>query len=164
MVWARPKNWLRTVLVSLAVALGILGAVVLVINPMVKAFPNAEPRDMSMYSHLTGSLPTLIINVVLMWVTAGFLEELLWRGYLMNRLIDLQGRQTKLAWVIALVGGAVVFGLAHLFQGPIGMFRVGAIGLVFGLAFLVVRRNLWPLILSHALIDTLDFVSHYFGG
>jgi uncharacterized protein len=160
----RPKNWFRTVLVSLVVALGVLGAVVLVINPLVNAIPNAEPRDMSMYSHLAGSLPTLILNVALMWITAGFLEELLWRGYLMNRLIDLQGRGTKLAWVIALIGSAIIFGLAHLFQGPVGMFRTGAIGLVFGLAYLAVGRNLWPLILSHAFIDTLDFVSHYFGG
>ena len=88
----------------------------------------------------------------------------MWRGYLMNRLVDLQGRQTKLAWAIALVVSAAIFGLAHFIQGPIGVFWTGAIGLVFGLSYLAVGRNLWPVILAHGLIDTLDFISHYFGG
>lgn len=160
----RSKSWLLTLLVGLGVALGIFGAVVLVINPILKAFPNVAPRDMSMYSHLEGNLPNLILNVAAMWVTAGFLEEFLWRGYLMNRLIDAQGRETTLSWVIALVGSAIIFGLIHLFQGPVGMFKTGAIGLVFGLSYLAVGRNLWPLIIAHGLIDTLDFVGHYLGG
>jgi CAAX protease family protein len=160
----RPKSWFRAVLLSLGVALGILGAVVLVINPMVNALPNVAPRDMSMYGYLTGNLPNLIINVVAMWFMAGFLEEFLWRGYLMSRLIDVQGKQTRLAWVIALVSSAIIFGLIHLFQGPVGMLRTGAIGLVFGLFYLALGRNLWPLIIAHAFIDTLDFVTHYSGG
>jgi membrane protease YdiL (CAAX protease family) len=161
---ARPKSWFRTVLMSLGVALAVLGAVVMVINRIIAALPNLAPRDMSMYGYLAGNLPNLIINVVAMWFTAGFLEEFLWRGYLMNRLVDALGRRTKLAWAISLVGSAVVFGLIHLFQGPIGMIRTGAIGLVFGLCYLAVGRNLWPLVIAHALIDTLDFVTHYLGG
>jgi len=160
----RPKSWFRTVLMSLGVALVVLGMVVLLINPIINAFPNLEPRDMSSFNYLTGNLPNLIINLVFMLITAGFLEELLWRGYLMNRLIDLQGKQTQLAWVIALVGSAVIFGLGHFYQGPIGIFKTGVIGLVFGLSYLAVGRNLWPLILSHAFIDSIDFITHYFGG
>jgi membrane protease YdiL (CAAX protease family) len=99
-----------------------------------------------------------------MYITAAFLEEFLWRGYLIERLVDLPGMQSKLAWAIAVVGSAVIFGLVHYDQGLAGMFKVGAVGLVFGLSYLVVGRNLWPLIIAHGLIDTLDFVGHYFGG
>jgi hypothetical protein len=162
----RPKSWLRTVLKSLGVALVVFASVKLVISPITDALVSMgfEPRDMSRFGYLTGSLPNLIINLVIMWITAAFLEELMWRGYLMNRLVDLQGRQTKLAWAIALVVSAAIFGLAHFIQGPIGVFWTGAIGLVFGLSYLAVGRNLWPVILAHGLIDTLDFISHYFGG
>ena len=66
--------------------------------------------------------------------------------------------------MIALVGQAVVFGLDHSQQGPGGMFKVGVIGAVFGLFYLAVGRNLWPLILAHGLIDSIDMVSHCFGG
>ena len=161
---ARPVSWFRTVLMGLAVALAVLGAVVLVINPVINALPNFEPRDMSAFGILTGNLPNLIINIVAMWFTTAFLEELLWRGYLINRLTDLLHRRTKLAWVIALVGSAVVFGWVHSYQGPVGIFKVGAVGLVLGLSYLAVGRNLWPLIIAHALFDSLDFVGHYLGG
>ncbi len=79
-------------------------------------------------------------------------------------MTDLFGNESKLAWVIALVGQAVIFGLIHAYQSPVGMFKVGLIGLVFGVSYLVVGKNLWPLILAHGLIDSLDMVSHFFGG
>lgn len=160
----RPKNWFRTLLMSLGVALAIFGAVKMVINPIINTLPNLEPRDMSRFNPLYGNLPNLIINIINMFITAAFLEEFLWRGYLIERLIDLQASQTKLAWVIALLGSAAIFGLVHYDQGFAGMFKIGAIGLVFGVSYLAIGRNLWPLMIAHALIDTLDFVGHYFGG
>ena len=160
----RPKSWFRTVLMGLGVALAVFGAVKFVINPIISALPNLEPRDMSRFSPLEGNLPNLIVNLVGMYITAAFLEEFLWRGYLIERLIDLLGKQTRLAWVIALAGSAAIFGLVHYDQGFAGMFKIGAVGLVFGLSYLAVGRNLWPLIIAHGLIDTLDFVGHYFGG
>jgi hypothetical protein len=88
----------------------------------------------------------------------------MFRGYLMKRIIDLQGKETKIAWVIAIVGSAVIFGLVHSQQGLGGIFKVGLIGVVFGLSYLAVGRNLWPLILAHGIIDSMDMVQHFFGG
>ena len=119
---------------------------------------------MSRFNYLEGNLPNLIIQLVIIWITAAFLEEFIFRGYLLNRLVDLQGSQTRLAWVLAVIGQAIIFGLAHAYQGPVGVLKTGAIGLVFGLAYLAVKRNLWPLIIAHGLIDSIDMVTHYFGG
>ena len=99
-----------------------------------------------------------------MWITAGFLEEFLWRGYLMERLIDLLGSKSLLTWIFVIILSAVIFGVGHGYQGTMGMLKVGAIGFVFGVSYLVVGRNLWPLVLAHALIDSLDFITHYLGG
>jgi len=159
----RPKSWFRTMLKSLGIALAVFLTVKLIINPIMSAIPNAGFQDLSRFDYLNGDLPNLIIMLVNIWITAAFLEEFLFRGYLINRLIDLLGSQTKLAWVIAAVGQAVIFGLVHAYQSPIGMFKVGLIGLVFGLSYRIVGRNLWPLILAHGLIDSLDMMSHYFG-
>ena len=82
----------------------------------------------------------------------------------MNRLVDLQGKKTKFAWVIALVGSAIIFGLGHTYQGLVGVAKITAMGLLLGSAFLTVRRDLWPLIIAHAVIDTISMVQHYFGG
>ena len=159
-----PKNWFRTVLKSLGIALATLLTVKLIINPIMNAMPDAVYQDLSRFDYLNSDFPNLIIMLVNIWITAAFLEEFLFRGYLMNRLVDLLGSQTKLAWVIAVIGQAVIFGLVHAYQSPIGMFKVGLIGLVFGLSYRAVGRNLWPLILAHGLIDSLDMVTHYFGG
>jgi len=160
----RPKNWFHTVLMSLGVALAVLLTVKLIINPIMKAVPHAGFQDLSRFDFLEGDLPNLFIMLVNIWITAAFLEEFIFRGYLMNRLIDLLGSQSRIAWVIAAVGQAVIFGLVHAYQSPMGMFKVGMIGLVFGLSYRVVGRNLWPLIFAHGLIDSLDMMTHYFGG
>ncbi len=39
----------------------------------------------------------------------------------------------------------------------------GTIGLAFGTLFLVYKRNLWPLIIFHGLIDTAGFTALYLG-
>ena len=104
----------------------------------------------------------LIVNLVVVWITAAFVEELLFRGYPINRLVDLQGKTTRLTQAVALIGSSLIFGLPHFDQGPEGIIHTGAIGFVFGLAFLTIGRKLWPLVLSHGFIDTLDFISHYF--
>ena len=88
----------------------------------------------------------------------------MWRGYLMNRLVDLQGKNTKLAWAISLVVSAIIFGLGHTYQGLGGVIKITAMGLLLGGGFLAVRRNLWPLIIVHIIIDTISMVQHYFGG
>ena len=160
---SRPKSWVRTILMGIGVTVGIMIGATPVMVLIKLAFPGTQ-ADLSRFDFLHGDLPNLIINVVFLWFTAGFLEELLWRGYLMNRLVDLQAKKTKLAWGIALVGSAIIFGLGHTYQGLGGVIKITAMGLLFGAAFLTVRRNLWPMIIAHAVIDTISMVQHYFGG
>ena len=157
----RPQSWTRTVLTALGVSLGVLAAVVVVINPAINALGVPE-RDMSRFEILQDDLPNLFINLLVMWITAGFIEELLFRGYLLKRLVDLQASTSRLAWLLALVGSSVIFALPHIDQGLEGMIRTGAIGFVFGVAFLAVGRKLWPVVLAHGFIDTIDFISHFF--
>jgi membrane protease YdiL (CAAX protease family) len=161
---ARPKSWGRTILIGIGVTVGFIVSATLLTSLIVLAFPNTPAEDLSRFDFLHNNLPNLIINLVAMWFTAGFFEEFLWRGYLMNRLVDLQGNKTKLVWVISLVGSAIIFGLGHTYQGLGGVIRITAVGLLFGAAFLTVRRNLWPVIIAHAVLNTIDFVQHYFGG
>ena len=71
----KSKSWLRMILNGLAVSLAIFGVVALVINPVIRLIPNLEPRDMSRFEVLEGNLPTLLINLVLIWITAGFFRR-----------------------------------------------------------------------------------------
>jgi membrane protease YdiL (CAAX protease family) len=154
----RPRSWVLAILTSVGMAVVITLLLIVLTEILIRTFPNGAPPDESRFAPLHGHLPNLLINVVAVWFTAGFIEEMMWRGYLMNRVVDLVG-STTLAWSIALIGSAAIFGIIHAYQGPLGILRTGVAGLLFGIAYLIVgRRNLWILIIAHALIDTVSFV------
>ena len=68
--------------------------------------------------------------VLVAWLAAGFGEELLWRGFLLDRLMRLPGISGRI-W-LAIVIQAVLFGLPHLYQGWGGVIVTGSIGLLLG--------------------------------
>ena len=70
---------------------------------------------------------------------------------------------SRAAWIAAVVSQAIAFGLIHTYQGPAQAISVGIGGAVYGTAFLLARRNLWPLVLAHGLNDTLGFIFLYSG-
>jgi len=77
---ARPKSWVRTILWGVGLTFGIGIAFSLLVPLIQLAFPLPQ-SDHSRFDILAGNLPNLILNVIAAWFTAGFLEELLWRGY-----------------------------------------------------------------------------------
>ncbi|MEY2563179.1 MAG: protease family protein [Verrucomicrobiota bacterium] len=82
-------------------------------------------------------------------IVAGFCEEIVYRGYLQPQLWALCG---KLPWAIVLQ--ALVFGIAHVYQG----WRPALITAVYGLAFGLLaacRRSIIPGAISHSLIDLI---------
>lgn len=82
-------------------------------------------------------------------LTAGFVEELLWRGYLIWYL-----QQLAPLWLAA--GGSVLlFGLAHAYQGPAAAAKTGAVAAVLTALYLI-SGTLWPSIALHAAIDMLQ--------
>ncbi len=82
-------------------------------------------------------------------VTAGVVEEIIYRGFLIWYL-----GQYMPVWA-AVVLSSVAFGLAHSYQGVNGVLRVVLIGLVFG-ALYIVSGSIWLPIVAHALLDILQ--------
>lgn len=89
---------------------------------------------------------------LLMWVllstTAGFCEELLFRGYLQRQLLALT---TRIEIAVALQ--AVVFGAGHLYEGWKGALSIVVYGAMFG-CLAVLRKSLRPGMLQHAGYDS----------
>ena len=63
----------------------------------------------------------------------------------------------------AVIGQAVAFGLAHFYQGPVGMFPIAVGAVLYGTASVAWGRNLWPVMIAHGLVDTLGFTMLYLG-
>ncbi|MBZ5696872.1 MAG: CPBP family intramembrane metalloprotease [Acidobacteriia bacterium] len=82
-------------------------------------------------------------------MTAGFCEEILFRGYLQRQFLALTGRIE-----VAVALQAVVFGMAHTYQGWKGAVTIGVYGALFGV-LAVVRKSLRPGMMQHAFQDSL---------
>lgn len=92
--------------------------------------------------------------MIVIWTTAAFAEEMVFRGFFMTRVADIFGRNA-FGWTVALIVPAIFFGLAHSYQGLAGVIVTGTVGLIFGIWYLITKRNLLPLILAHGLVNSI---------
>lgn len=84
---------------------------------------------------------------VVLSLTAGVCEEIVFRGYLQRQFAALT--RSVFAGVLA---SAIVFGASHAYEGGIRMILVGLLGAMLG-ALAVVRKNLRPSMIAHAWQD-----------
>jgi len=86
---------------------------------------------------------------VLLSVSAGLFEEIIFRGYL-QRQFGAIGRNA----VVGIVISAAIFGLGHAYQGPRMMIVIGVFGSFFGI-LAHFRKSLRPGMMAHALQDSI---------
>jgi membrane protease YdiL (CAAX protease family) len=85
-------------------------------------------------------------------ITAGIVEEILYRGFAFWYLA-----QVMPIWAVIAVS-SVAFGLGHSYQGAGGVAKVTLIGLAFGILY-VATGSIWLPILAHAILDILQGAS-----
>lgn len=118
--------------------------------------------DLHQLQRLIGNTQLLILGIVLAWVLAAFGEELVYRGYLTNRLAGTFGG-SKTAWIVAAILITLLFGLAHFPQGPTGIIENVIDGAILAALYFATGRNLWAPIIAHGIQDTVDVLLIYLG-
>jgi len=159
--FAPPHSWGNAFLIGIAAGIGMEGFELFVSQPLLARWLGKMP-DLSDFADMAGNLKVFLIYLVLIWTLGVLGEEVVYRGYLMNRLAGVF-RNTKGAWIVSLVVISVVFGCAHLDQGSTGMIENIWNGLLLGLLYLACGRNLAVPVIAHALTDTLDLALIYLG-
>ncbi len=119
--------------------------------------------DLTDFNDLVGNATLLAIYLALNWVLAAFGEEMVWRGYALPRVAEFAGTGLR-SWVVALVVVNVIFGLAHLYQGPSGVIQATVGGVFLGILYVATGRNLLAPILAHGIGNSIDFTVMYLGG
>ncbi len=157
----RPAHWPRTIALALVLAAALQAVAVFALLPLVARL-TGEAIDLSTFDVLKGNVGMLALYLGVSWTTAGFGEEIIWRGFLLGGLLRLLGGG-RFATVVGLFGTSAVFGAIHFYQGPTGILLTGFVGFCLGLIYLLNGRNLWLAILTHALMDTLAFLLLFFG-
>ena len=83
------------------------------------------------------------------------IEELS-RVFMLNRLWAVWP-QPVARWVVMILS-AVLFGLAHIYQGTAGALSAGVIGLAYAVFYMAFGR-VWPMIIAHALFDSAQIAT-----
>ena len=151
------RPWLSAALVLLCVAaLQISGSL---LAPVWEHVFGAA-RDLSRFSDASGSPEALLNLLALNWTVAAFGEELAFRILLMRGIAYALG-DSRMAFMIALVFQAVVFGFVHAYQGPAGIAGSALSGLLYGGLTLAARGSIWPAAIAHGLNNTIGIMQVY---
>lgn len=132
-------------------------ALVLVLYAFDTAFelrsPRARAEARRRWQRDTPFMPATrreIGHYLVLAVSAGFCEELLFRGLVISYLRDWVGAGPPFAVVLP----ALVFAVGHRYQGWRAVARIALMAGLFGW-FYVATGALWPLVAVHALIDVV---------
>ena len=136
----------RAVLRDGAIAIVFLVVANIVYGTLVKLL-RVDPG--AMLKTIVPRTPTEIAVYLVLALSAGFAEEVTFRGYLQSQFTTLT---RSVAAAVVLQG--VLFGLSHGYQGPQLMLIITVYGCLFGV-LAVWRRSLRPGMMSHAMQDAV---------
>jgi uncharacterized protein len=138
--WTRP----REVATDLALALGFWGLWTLAGLGVDRLL---GPAHAASIATLLPRSPGEILLWIALSLSAGFCEELVFRGYFQSQLLALTHRVG-----LAVVGQALLFGVSHGYQGVRACVAIAVYGLLLGVLARW-RRSLRPGMLAHAWTD-----------
>ncbi len=155
-----PKCWLTTIL--LAILFGFLLNLLstLLVEPLLEKLFR-KPLDYSAFDKMRKDWKQLLVMLLVAWILAAFLEESIFRGFLLQEIKDWFDNQT-IGIIAGITLSSIVFGLAHWYQGRSGVISTTLIGALLALIFVWGGYNLWLPILTHGFIDTFGLVMMYF--
>lgn len=148
--WDKPEAFLIDVAIAFGfwvVAYGILIVLAYALG-LAKASQVTEAKRLAeaLAPHTVGGL---LLFIVLSTI-AGFVEEIIFRGYLQKQISMIAGNT-----YVGLVGSALIFGGSHGYEGIRRMVLIFVFGCLFGL-LVMWRKSLRPGMMAHAWHDSLQ--------
>lgn len=150
--WDTPEDFLLDIAIAVGFCVGSL-VVLAVIGRLVGLGNPNQVKEVKRLADMLGPQSAVSMTLfVLLSCTAGFVEEIVFRGYLQRQIGALTGNVYA-----GLIGSAIFFGLGHGYEGTRRMVLIAMLGILFGLLALV-RKSLRPGMMAHALFDSLQGV------
>ena len=119
-------------------------------------------RDLSYLGPIEGNLDHVLRLMPFIWLSAAICEEVVYRGFLQQRLERMFGN-SAVGNVAAVVLTSAVFAANHAVQGTSGMIQTFIVSCALGAIFIRSRHNLLLLILMHGVWDTFSIAVMYLG-
>ncbi len=159
--FAQPASWTKAIFWGVIVGIAMEAFELFVSQPLLARWLGRMP-DLSDFADMVGNFKVFAFYLILVWTLGALGEEIVYRGYLMNRVAGVF-RNSRVAWIVSLIIVSVVFGCGHLDQGWTGMIENIWNGLLLGALYLACGRNLGVPVIAHGCTDKLDFILIYLG-
>jgi CAAX protease family protein len=145
--FARPRSWIGPITAGI-----VFGAAFkIVMKAIVMPLLGADPVNQA-YHYLAGNTAALPEMMFATIVGAGFGEEVVYRGYLFERLGKLFGSGAVARTAIVVLTSALFAAIHYPVQGLAGVEQAAVTGLVFGTIYALTGR-LWTVMAAHAAFD-----------
>src|SRR5206468_4603116 len=113
----RPESWRRTLIIG-------VGLAAIVFIAMYVSEKAGFRRDLSKFKDVQGNLELTVLGAFYALIGAGFYEEFMFRGFLLQGFAMLFGA-SRSAWIVACVVQGALFGAAHAYQNTLGIVITG---------------------------------------
>lgn len=154
-------SFLKIIGVALLLFLLVEPILDFIIQPLVNKI-TGEIVDYSAFQSLENNHPKYLKYFFFTLISAGFGEEILFRGFLFRQFKIILPK-FKLKALVILLLSALLFSLPHLYQGLSGLIMTFIFGVIFGIIYIKTNYNLWIPIVFHCLVDTMFLTLAYFG-
>lgn len=157
----KKVNLKSTLLWGTGIALIVVIAISNLLSPLLE-FLLDEEVDLTSFEIVKGNFSLLADLWWKAMISAAIAEEIFYRGfcfYVLERLLG-TGTWQKIAIVLLT---SIYFGLSHAAQGVTGVVGIIAASIVIGGGYYLSKRNLFAVIVGHALIDTWSLYTLYKG-
>ncbi len=118
------------------------------------AYLTEQPINFSVFEPYKGNLSACFSLLILIWISAAFGEEIIFRGYLMRQFTKFFGAN-RVSMVVNILLFGIVFGFIHSYQGITGQIISGLIGMLYAVIFHIRKNDLWFNIAAHGFFDTV---------
>ncbi len=158
----KPKNVWRMIIVVLLLAFVWTIIQFSLTMPLLNHLIGTT-QILNSYENLQGNVGSLLFFLFLTWTLAAFGEELVYRGYLQARVRGLFAN-AKLGVIVGVVFSSVLFGLAHIEQGVVGLVLTSIDAVFFSAVKQKFDNNLFASILAHGFNNTIGLVTFFLIG
>ena len=150
----------EAVLLDFVIAIGFWAVSLAVLFGLAHLVGLADPSRVDEAKRLLRAIGPRSPRELLFWVllssSAGFCEEIIFRGYLQRQFAALLGN----VWIGMLIS-AMIFGLSHGYEGSRRMLLIAVYGALFG-ALTIWRKSLRPGMIAHAWHDSFEGAAGFF--
>ncbi len=157
--FTKPKSLVKTICASIGLATCIVLISYFVLLPQIERI-TGHPLDLGIFKQLKSNTNLFIISLILGWVIGGFIEETIFRGFIISKFIIHLPHQAGA--IIGIIVSSIIFGYLHTYQGPSGQILTGLVGLMLAIIFVISKRNLWLNIFTHGFVNTISMILLYF--